>query len=274
MTGGGSTLDGGTGEVAGRADDLVEEYLDRVLVSVSGSPRQVRHTLAEIEAHLRDAVAEGVASGLPDEQAQAQAVARMGPVSGVSGKPIVLTRPSTALLHRLALTAALVGGVGLAAIGGSSLIARLFVSLKGNAFLAAPFPAGSYTRADCARWLAGDPGTHSCITAMLADHAGDALMYASAAGLLGVITLAAYLVLRQRWSDRATMTALPAGTAEALGAILAGLAAVACLGQAFDIETVQRGVGAGQPWSLGLAAAITSVAFLVALWHTRRSTAS
>ena len=42
--------------------DPIEDYLDRLLVSLSGSPRQVRHTLAEVEAHLRDAVAEGIAA--------------------------------------------------------------------------------------------------------------------------------------------------------------------------------------------------------------------
>jgi len=257
-----------TGPAAGR--DLVEEYLDQVLVTVSGSPRQVRHTLAEVEAHLRDAVDEGVAAGLPEAEAQARAVLRMGPVSGVAGSLAVLSRPSAGLLRRLVLTAALVGGAGFVAVGASGLIARLLLALKGNAFVTAPFPPGSYTRADCARWLAGDPGTHSCVTAMLADHAGDILLQTTAAGLLGVIALAAYLVLRQRWRDRATMRAMPAGTAEALGAVLAGLAAVACLGQAFDTEVVQRGVGAGQAWSLGLAAMLTAAAFAAALLRTRR----
>jgi hypothetical protein len=33
--------------------DAVEDYLDRLLTTLSGSPRQVRHTLAEVEAHLQ-----------------------------------------------------------------------------------------------------------------------------------------------------------------------------------------------------------------------------
>ena len=107
---------------------------------------------------------------------------------------------------------------------------RLLQALKGNLFMTTPFPPGTYTRADCARWLAGDPGTRSCVTAMLADHAFDYLLQAAACGLLGLAGLAAYLVLRHRWNDRATVTALPAGTAQGLGAILAAIAAVACLG--------------------------------------------
>ena len=43
--------------------DAVEDYLDRLLVALNGSPRQVRHNLAEVEAHLHDAVAEGMGAG-------------------------------------------------------------------------------------------------------------------------------------------------------------------------------------------------------------------
>jgi hypothetical protein len=250
--------------------DLIEDYLDRLLISLSGSPRQVRHTLAEVEAHLGDAVAEGIAAGLPEETAQVQALERIGPVHAVTGRPAVLARPSAARLRRLTLTAALVGGAGFVAVGGAGLVGRLLQALKGNLFMTTPFPPGTYTRADCARWLAGDPGTRSCVTAMLADHAFDYLLQATACGLLGLLGLAAYVILRQRWTDRATATALPAGTAEGLGAILAGIAAVACLGRAFDLQTVQRGVGVGEPLSLGIAAAVAAAVFGIALWHCLR----
>jgi MYXO-CTERM domain-containing protein len=253
--------------------DPIEDYLDRLFVTLNGSPRQVRHTLAEVEAHLRDAAEEGVAAGMPEPDAEAQAVARMGPVSGVAGPVPALARPSLALARRLALTAGLVGGAGFLAIGGAGLIERLLVSVKGDAFLTAPWPADSYTRADCADWLAGDRSTHSCVAAMLSDHVGDLLLEATAAGLLGLIVLAAYLVLRRRWRDRGTLTALPAGTAEALGTALATVAAVGCFGRAFNTEMAQRGVGAGEAWSLGAAAAVTAVAFALALLRALRGTA-
>jgi hypothetical protein len=260
--------------IADTPTDPVEEYLDRLLVTLSGSPRQVRHTLAEVEAHLRDAVALGVAEGLAEPEAQARAVARMGPVHGITGRASTLTRPSLALARRLTLTAGLVGGAGFAAAGGAGLIAWVLQRMKGTAFMTAPFPAGSYTRADCARWLSGDPRTHSCVTAMLADHNWDFLMETVAAGFLGLIALAVYLGLRQRWRDRATRTALPAGTAEALGAALAGLAAVVCLGQAVDAEMVQRGIGTGQPLSLGIAAAAAALWFAAAFRRALRAKAA
>ena len=262
-----------TGDITGARDDLIEEYLDHVLVSLSGSPRQVRHTLAEVEAHLRDAVAEGLAAGLPESEAQARAVLRMGPVNGVTGMPAVLSRPSEALVRRLTLTVALVGGAGLTAIGVAGLIGRWFLAVRGTAFLTAPWPPGSYTRADCARWLAGDRSTRSCVTAMLADHAGDVMLEAAAAGVLGLLLLVGYVTLRSRWQDRATMTVLPSGFAQALGAILAGLAAVGCFATAWNIETTQRGIGAGVPWSLGLAAAGTAIVFALSLLYIRRPAA-
>jgi hypothetical protein len=57
-----------TRHAADAPGDAVEDYLDRLLVTLSGSARQVRHTLAEVEAHLRDAVAEGMAAGWPNRR--------------------------------------------------------------------------------------------------------------------------------------------------------------------------------------------------------------
>jgi MYXO-CTERM domain-containing protein len=263
-----------TGRTAGASGDLVEEYLDRLLVSLAGSPRQVRHTLAEVEAHLRDAVGEGIAAGLPEQQAQEQALERIGPVHLVAGRPAVLTRPSAPLLRRLALTAALVGGAGFVAIGVAGIVGRFLNAAQGSLFMTPPFPPGTYTQADCARWLAGDPGTHSCVTAMLADHIDDFFLQTGASAVLGLIGLAAYVFLRRRWSDRATATALPAGTAAILGGVLAGLAAIVSFGQVIDAENVKHGVGAGEPLSFAIAATAAALVFALGLRHITRSRTS
>src|SRR5262249_56024432 len=112
--GAGAEGPGMTGGNGGAHGDLSEDYRDRLLVSLSGSPRQVRHTLAEVEAHLRDAVAEGIAAGLPEEIAQSQALERIGPVHAVTGRTTALTRPSAGLLRRLLPTPAPGGGAGVA----------------------------------------------------------------------------------------------------------------------------------------------------------------
>ena len=46
------------------ADDPIEIYLDRLLVALSGSPRDVRRALAEAELHLYESAASLEASGL------------------------------------------------------------------------------------------------------------------------------------------------------------------------------------------------------------------
>ena len=38
-----------------------------------------------------------------------------------------------------------------------------------------------------------------------------------------------------------------------------------------DLETVQHGVGVGEPLSLGIAAAVTAVIFALALYHRVRA---
>ena len=48
---------------------------------------------------------------------------------------------------------------------------------------------------------------------------------------------------------------------------------MACLGHAVDAETVQHGIGAGGPWSLGIAATVAAAGFAVALYTTLRRAA-
>ena len=48
-------------------------------------------------------------------------------------------------------------------------------------------------------------------------------------------------------------------------------ACMVCLGQAADLATVQRGVGVGEPLSLGIAATVTAAAFALALWRCLRA---
>jgi hypothetical protein len=55
------------------------------------------------------------------------------------------------------------------------------------------------------------------------------------------------------------------GTAQFLGAALAGLAALVFFGTVLDIETVQHGIGAGEPLSLGIAAVLAALGFTLAL---------
>jgi hypothetical protein len=70
------------------------------------------------------------------------------------------------------------------------------------------------------------------------------------------------------------LTALPAGSAEAAGALLALLVMVVTFGTAIDTEMVQRGVGAGQPFSLAAAALGAAIFFALRLRRVTRARAA
>jgi hypothetical protein len=252
----------------------VEDYLDGLLMSLSGPPQYVRHTLTEVEAHLHDAVADELAAGRTQIEAERAAVARIGAVHAVTGRTELFSRPSAAVVRRTAMAGSLIGGVALVAYALSAGISWALAAIRGGEFVTAPFPPGTYTAGDCARWLAGDPATHSCVTAMTRDHVGDIILQGIAAGFLGLLALVAFWLMRRRWQDRGTLTALPVGSAEAVGAILALLVAVAGTGSAVDLEGVERGIGAGQPIAIALAALCAAGYFAVRLYRGVRTAGS
>ncbi len=189
----------------------------------------------------------------------------------ITGRTAQFSRPAAALLRRSALAGALVGGVALVAYAISSAISWAMAAIRGGTFVIAPFPPGSYTQADCARWLAGDPSARTCVAAMTADHVGDVLLQGLAAGFLGGLALLTFWVLRYKWQDRATLTALPVGSAEAVGAILAFLVATGGLVLWLNLETAQRGQGAGQPLSIAIAAICAAAFFSFRLYRSARA---
>jgi hypothetical protein len=242
--------------MTGHTDDPVEAYLDAVLSCSPGSPRQVRRTLAEVAAHLADSVALLQAGGLPEPAARAEAVRRMGPPAGAVDRPwpagsLRLSRP----LRRRLLPAVLhIGGLAGLFLGLAGALGAGIQAIWGASAIATPFPAGSYSQADCRRWLAAYPASPSCTAAMTADHAADFLRNAALAGLLGIAALFVRQLLRRRWRG------LPSTALEPLiGAGLAGLTALGFAGLAFDAVTVTRSQGVGQPISLAVAAGCAAV---------------
>jgi hypothetical protein len=239
-------------------DDPVEAYLDAVLSCSPGSPRQVRRTLAEVEAHLADSVRTLQAGGLSEPAARAEAVRRMGVPAGAVDRPgwFRLPRP---VRRRLLLAVLQLGGLAGLFLGLAGALAAVIRAVWGASAIATPFPAGSYSQADCRRWLAAYPASHSCGAAMTADHAADFLRDAALACLLGVLALAVRHLLRRRWRGSS------GGPLEPLvGAGLAALCALAFAGVAFDAVTVTRSQGAGQPISLAVAAGCAAVLLAMA----------
>ena len=230
------------------ADDPVEDYLDAVLSCSPGSPRQVRRTLAEVAAHLADSVDTLQAGGLAEPAARAEAVRRMGPPAGAVDRPWP-AGSSRPMRRRMLLAVLQLGGLAGLFLGLAGAIAAGIQAVWGSSAIATAFPPGAYSQADCRRWLAGYPHSHSCVAAMIADHAFDFQRDAALAGLLGLLALLVRRWLRRRWPE-------PAGTAAELlvGAGLAALCTIIFAGNGFDAVTVTHRQGVGQPVALAVAA--------------------
>jgi len=236
-------------------DDPVEAYLDAVLSNSPGTPRQVRRTLAEVEAHLADSVRDLQAGGLPPAEARAEAVRRMGaPVAAVDRPwPAGSLRLPRPVRRRLVLAMLQIGGLAGLFLGVAGAIAAAIQAIWGSTAIATAFPPGAYSQADCRRWLAAYPHSHGCVAAMISDHAFDFQRNAAAAGVLGVLLLLARHWLRRRWPG------LPTATESLVGAGLAALCTLVFAATGFDAATVTRGQGVGQPVSLALAAGCAAV---------------
>ena len=237
-------------------DDPVEAYLDALLSRSPGTPRQVRRTLAEVEAHLADSVHALQAAGLSEQAARAEAVRRMGSPDGAVDRPWPAGSlwPSRRVRRRLVLAILQLGGIAGLALGLAGVIAAGIQAVWGSSAIATAFPPGAYSQADCRRWLAAYPHSPSCVAAMVADHAFDFQRDAALAGLLGLLALLARRVLRRRWAATGS-TAVEL----LIGAGLAAACTLAFAGGGVDAILVTRGQGVGQQASLALAAGCAAV---------------
>jgi hypothetical protein len=247
-------------------DDPIEAYLDRLLVALSGTPREVRRTLAEVELHLYESAARLEASGLSDEEARAEAVRRMGPTESAVDPARVRVILTPALRRRAGLSALLIGGVAGVAIGLAGVFGLAVRAVWGPAAIANAFPADTYSAADCRHWRAAEPAAHDCLSATTALHASHFLNDTLVCGLVGLLALSLYAPLRHRWS-------LPGRVGELFDLeLLVGAAASAVVTAIFlfrglDTALFTHDNGVGQPFCL---AAASSLAFAYFALRARR----
>lgn len=236
----------------------IDDYLDRLLVELGGSARDVRRILAETEDHLREAAAEEVAGGLPEAEAERRAVERFGPPHALArtfGRPV-----GWSSLPALVRAAVPFGAIGLVAIGVSGLLAELFGHAFGPRFVAGDPPDIRYTAARCADFQEYFPGK-SCMDAAAWHHWGEVVVSRVAVGVLGLIVLGGWL-LYQRLLHPGTAPMLPPGLMHGAAAALYGAAAAVLLLQALN-AAVMGGMtgGTGQWLSAGGVALAGAIAY-------------
>jgi hypothetical protein len=238
-------------------DSPVEAYLDRLHVELSTiEPRQARHMMAEAEAHLRDAVADAMARGLDEPEAEAEAVRRFGDAAGVARAERRRPRlPVAVAVRALVSSGLLLGGLGAVAVGLSGAVAAAVEAAAGQQFLVDSGPGNSFDPGMCATWLAGDPHARSCHLAAIADWSAETVVYRLALGALGLLALAGFAILRRRWRRTGRWAILPATVLDASAAATFAVAGAAVVLSGLNAAIAAHGHGVGQ-W---LSAAIVAV---------------
>lgn len=249
--------------------DPVDDYLDRLLVELRGRAGNVRRVLAEVEHHLSDAVDEELARGLDPPEARRRAVERFGPPRALARQfatapPRLLPAP---VLIQLVLVAALIGGIGLAAMGASGVVAQGMGMAFGKRFVAGDPPGVTYTPQRCADFMEYYPAAASCQDAAVDHHFDEAVQYRLAAGVLGLLVLGGYGALQRRRRRSTTVGLLPEGFLATVGGSLFGVAGAVLLLQGLDQLTFGL-PGAGPSLSDGTVSLVVAAAFLVSLRRT------
>jgi hypothetical protein len=250
-------------------DDPIERYLDRLLVHLRGSARDVRRILAEAEEHLRDATAELTAAGMDEREAQREAVARFGDARSVARRfsrrlaPV----PPMAVIGELLRTATVLGAVALVAMGVSGVIAELLGRLFGAAFVAGDLPGTTYTPDRCADFLEYFPRAGNCERAAALHHWGEVVQYRAAAGVLGLLVLAGYALWRRRRREPRYLGVLPDGFSATVATSLYGLAAAALLLLTLNAAVGGHDSGSGQWLSAGVVALAMAAGYGAALYR-------
>lgn len=246
--------------------ELIERYLDELQTRLRGTPRHIRRTLREAEDHLHDATASGVERGLTPLEAEQAAVASFGDAGDIARRCNASTGQ---LVRSLVAQAAALVSVGLIAIGVSGLFAQIMVAVGGRTFTFGDRVGTTYPAADCAHWLGLHPHALTCAQAALDENISDGLLQRFAAGVLGLVLLAALIGLGRR-TGTSPGQLLTRPLAAVVGATAFGAATVILFALGGSALQVDSGHGAGQWLSAAGVAAVAAASFaLIALRRLR-----
>jgi hypothetical protein len=248
-------------------DSPIEAYLDELVAGLSTrQPRELRHLVAEAEAHLRDDASAGMAAGLSSHAAERAAVERFGAASELAAaERRRLVTPLWALARQFALTGVVLGGVGAMAVGASGALSAVIDRVAGPRVLAAPTSHQLLSAGDCARWLGLDPSARTCRAAATADWVNEVIWYRLALGLLGAVALAVFVIARRRSSRVHGWSLLPPAISDTIAATLFAIGALLTLGLGIDAIAVSSGDGSGQWLSAAAVALVAAGVFGIRL---------
>ncbi len=257
-------------------NDLIDRYLDQLLGYLRGPAHDVRRILAEAEEHLRDAAAEALAAGATEEEAQRQAIARFGDARTVARRfsPRLGPVPFRAVVTELCRAAVVLGAVAMVAVGVSGALAELFGRVWGATFVAGDLPDVTYTPARCSDFFEYFPHAANCEAAASLHHWGEVVGYRVSLGVLGLLVLGGYALLRRRAQRRARGSAaqaqylgvLPDGFSATVATSLYAVAAAGLLLLSLDSIAVGGAHAGGGQWLSGAIVALAMTAVYGTSW--------
>ena len=173
------------------------------------------------------------------------------------------------LLRQLVESLVGLGGLGLAAIGASGVVASGMGVAFGKTFVAGDRAGITYTPARCRDFFEYEPHARSCGEAAALHHYGEVVGYRLAAGVVGLIVLGALWVFRRR--ARAARDLLPDGFAATIGLSLTGVAAALLLASGLAALAFEHGHGAGGDLSGGIVSLTLACWFAASLYRVLRA---
>jgi len=247
--------------------DLIDAYLDDLLPRLRGPAHDVRSTLAEAEAHLRDAADADVAAGMDPQDAQRRAISSFGSAREVAtaANRGVLGVSAAELGQALAGAATRMVAVGLVAIAVATLGARALAGLTSTHFVFGTPSGASLAASQCRHWLAIHPSASTCARAATLENADDTVVFHLGGAILGLAILAvAYFVARRFWRPTAaTRAAIPAGVVPAIGATVFGTVGIALVVAGLSDAMVSGLWGRGLWYVEGAVALVIAVGYAV-----------
>ncbi len=208
-----------------KTPESIDDYLDALAGELLVPASRLRRIVAETDDHLRAAAAELQVQGIEAAEAEKAAIARFG-------SPLIVARSyreaillSPALLYQLVVPLMGLAAVGLIAIGLSGLLALAMGMVAGKDYVAGNGPGVTYTAERCGEFLEYFPKASSCEAAAVSHHFEEVVFDRVVVGVLGVLTLGAYLLLKRSLPS----SKLPRVFVPTIGASLFGVAALGLL---------------------------------------------
>lgn len=171
--------------------DAIDRYVAG-LADRLGAGQDTWRLLAETDGHLRDAQSALRAQGMDPDEAAEIAIRRFG-------DPATLVKARSPRHRVLGLLSGgwLVVSLGLAVVGLSGLVSWVLEAIWGPAFLAGDVNGVTYTPARCADFLGFFPQAGTCAAAAAMHHSDEIVSERLAAGILGIVLLAVWLLVRR-----------------------------------------------------------------------------